>query len=315
MSKNVGVHGIGASQSGSFSMDPSWRNGLADGIERAGDADLAATIAARQDRDWFAMAHYGYLFAEDRQLEAVRRLLVQTDSPSEPSSQDLMDFQEEIAVELLKVAAVRAADPLDRAKAEQFLRNPRRSAWGGWIRSALKPLAEISWFAKIGFDVVVNLVPTVAEVSQYLTDDSTRRAAQARVLELIDDDTEVVIAHSLGSIVAFEALHTLPTSRSIDFITLGSPLGIRHVVRKKLQFPETIPPAVRRWHNFADNDDLVALEQELGGIFKPSTPTQLPIVDVTTGNGSSPHNAVHYLITEAVGVAVVASQRGTEPAS
>jgi alpha-beta hydrolase superfamily lysophospholipase len=41
------------------------------------------------------------------------------------------------------------------------------------------------------------------------------------VLELIGPETRLVIAHSLGSVVAYEALHR--TERPVTLIILGSP--------------------------------------------------------------------------------------------
>jgi hypothetical protein len=45
----------------------------------------------------------------------------------------------------------------------------------------------------------------------------------------IDDHTKVIVAHSLGSVAAFEACHTLQQTLPL-LVTLGSPLGLDTIV-------------------------------------------------------------------------------------
>lgn len=66
---------------------------------------------------------------------------------------------------------------------------------------------------------------------RYLADPASRRYAVGRVLDLVDDRTRVVIAHSLGSIVAYEAVHQRDAPLPL-FVTLGSPLGIQPLRRR-----------------------------------------------------------------------------------
>ncbi|MDH2429607.1 hypothetical protein [Sphaerisporangium sp. TRM90804] len=105
------------------------------------------------------------------------------------------------------------------------------------------------------------------EVAAYFA--GTAAAARVRSREAVADAIrrnrpKVVIAHSLGSVVAYEALWAHP-ELSVDLlITLGSPLAMRGVVFERLQpLPVSgrgkCPRGVRRWVNIADKDDIAAI--------------------------------------------------------
>jgi pimeloyl-ACP methyl ester carboxylesterase len=68
----------------------------------------------------------------------------------------------------------------------------------------------------------------------------------------------LVVAHSLGSVVAFETLHEHVCSVPL-WVTLGSPLAMRAVVWPKVRpRPPTTPDTVVRWLNFWNRDDVIA---------------------------------------------------------
>ncbi|MGW9211313.1 serine peptidase [Embleya sp. NPDC055664] len=107
------------------------------------------------------------------------------------------------------------------------------------------------------------------EVDAYLTDDGDRAGeirlrTRAHVAErIIELRPRVVVAHSLGSVVAYEALWTAPQVEIDLFLTLGSPLAMPTVVYPRLR-PDpggfgARPPGVRQWINVADVGDLVAV--------------------------------------------------------
>jgi len=79
----------------------------------------------------------------------------------------------------------------------------------------------------------------------------------------------VVIAHSQGSMIAYDVLRQLPADVEVKlFVTIGSPLGlppVRAVFKKwtgKDRLP--FPPCVKRWVNVATEGDVVALDPTLG---------------------------------------------------
>jgi hypothetical protein len=122
----------------------------------------------------------------------------------------------------------------------------------------------------------------VREVATYLKEPEGKRRLAARdavadtIAEAIGTsagEPVTVVAHSLGSVVAYEALWANPELRVDRLITLGSPLGMAGIVFPRL-LPTPIkdrgcrPPGVATWTNLADIGDLVAIpRQGLGGCF------------------------------------------------
>ncbi|MEZ0073800.1 hypothetical protein [Planotetraspora sp. GP83] len=111
----------------------------------------------------------------------------------------------------------------------------------------------------------------VKEVNTYLhrTEESFRVNARDTVAETIRANRpEIVIAHSLGSVVTYEALWAHSDLKVDLWITLGSPLGMNQVIFQRLR-PGPMndrcgrPPGVKRWVNLADIGDLVAIPADL----------------------------------------------------
>lgn len=136
----------------------------------------------------------------------------------------------------------------------------------------------VSWIARAGTGgaaVTEWFVATfVREAATYLRADSgVRELVRDHVAHVIDEHrAEVVIAHSLGSVVAYETLWKYPNLNVRTLITLGSPLAIPHAVFHRLDpAPGLIggpsspvlkgarPPGVERWVNLADPGDIVAI--------------------------------------------------------
>ncbi|MEU8244331.1 hypothetical protein AB0C07_39255 [Actinoplanes missouriensis] len=111
------------------------------------------------------------------------------------------------------------------------------------------------------------------EVYVYLTRPGVRERCRRIVMDALDaTGARVVVAHSLGSVVAYEALCAHPDRKVDLLLTLGSPLGLTGAVFDSL-IPAPVggrgarPGGVGRWVNIADPGDLVALPAELGGRF------------------------------------------------
>jgi hypothetical protein len=91
-----------------------------------------------------------------------------------------------------------------------------------------------------------------------------RETARARAADVIRQERPaVLLAHSLGSVVAYEALCADRNLAVELFVTLGSPLAMRHVVFDRL-IPMPVgrgirPPGAGQWVNIADRGDPVAV--------------------------------------------------------
>jgi hypothetical protein len=134
------------------------------------------------------------------------------------------------------------------------------------------------------------------EINVYLSHDDRREAAQTEVRTAIaSHDAQIVIAHSLGSVVAYEGLWADPDIKIDLLLTLGSPLAMPDVVFPRLRPAPRDgrgrrPPGVKRWINIADVGDFIAIPREFAKYF-----------DGITGDFTAPiatfdmHKVVNYL--------------------
>lgn len=300
MSTIVLVHGIASEQGSADSLEAEWLPALAGGVRIADHRELADRLwrDARPGELETRMAYYGDLF---------RKPGAQGAGGDEPADAEMAD---ELALAWLRAAAERGS-PHDRVVAVQALAqieaHPDARAQGGraLLRPAIKGLTRLRWFAPLGIAAAGRFVmQALGQVTTYLSDDAVRAEATGRVAKLIGPETRLVIGHSLGSVVAYEAL--LGVDQPVAFITLGSPLGLRRVIYDRLRPPPPrVPPSVRSWTNIADVDDLVAVDLKLRPLF-PAVPGQvrIEVEDLETDNGSSPHAADRYLVKKATGEAV-----------
>jgi hypothetical protein len=102
------------------------------------------------------------------------------------------------------------------------------------------------------------------EVSTYLSNPARRQAVRDAVAEVIArNQPEVIVAHSLGSVVAYETLWQYPALEIRLLLTLGSPLAMPGVIFERLD-PQPVngrgarPPGSAAWVNLADIGDIVA---------------------------------------------------------
>ncbi|GAA3247727.1 hypothetical protein ACFO1B_38870 [Dactylosporangium siamense] len=133
------------------------------------------------------------------------------------------------------------------------------------------------------------------ELHRYFTDAERRDAIVTGVADLVDQhQPRVVVAHSLGSVVAYEALWRRDGHPIDLFITIGSPLAMPSVVHDRLVVRDgghRRPPRVRRWLNIADPGDVVAIPRHgLGQSFAGVE------ADITTAiHAFDFHRATNYL--------------------
>jgi hypothetical protein len=302
MSTIVLVHGIAQEQLAADTLESQWLPALAGGVRNHGNAMLADRLwrdAAAGDLT-VRMAYYGNHFINKEAQGAA-------DSGPDDLDPAATEIAEKLADVWLHTAAQRAGDARDQAEASRRLAeltNPAPGAQGprAAVRPAMNGLARLRWFAPFGMGLAGRFVyRALSQVSRYLTDETIRSDAQDQVLALIGPDTRLVIGHSLGSVVAYEALHH--AQHPVALITLGSPLGLRNVIYERLRpQPTHVPAAVTRWDNLVDHDDLVAAHLDLQPYFPPASgATVVPVTVAAVDNGSKPHDATHYLTKRVTG--------------
>jgi len=174
--------------------------------------------------------------------------------------------------------------------------------------------AAADWIARrFGLDnrLVRLLVTTFCrEVHSYLAEPERRHAVRDTVASTVREyRPAVVLAHSLGSVVAYETLWAHPDLQIELLLTLGSPLALPDVVYARLE-PAPIgrtrrrPPGVRRWINIADPGDFIAIPRGLAGWFDGVD------ADLTTPIGVFNFHKVTGYLSCTTNAAAVAAQLG-----
>lgn len=304
MAHIVLIHGIAQEQRGPAQLESEWLPALADGLRAADRPDLAArlwpiTDAAAQISA--AMAFYGDLFVDPGTMG--------TGAVDELAPIGDADLAQALTNEWLQHAVDRHTPDARAAATQLSYLHPQGHEEQGSVRetqrAALNALSRLRWFAPWGMKFAGRFVAsTLTQVTAYLSDPDTRFEIQRRVDQLIGPDTKVIIGHSLGSVVAYEAAHRL-THEVALLTTLGSPLGLRTIVIDKTDpQPPGYPPHVTRWVNIADRDDLVAAEPDLRPQFGEPPPGHTFDAAWTVDNGAKPHQAEFYLGKKQTGISM-----------
>jgi hypothetical protein len=102
------------------------------------------------------------------------------------------------------------------------------------------------------------------DVYRYLKHPAIRDTIDGGVAAAFTPGVEtVVVAHSLGTVVAYNLLRHMGHVRGWKvplFVTLGSPLAVNEIRRTLKQAgPLRVPECAARWHNAMDERDVVAL--------------------------------------------------------
>lgn len=229
----VGIHGVGWHDSSRDEMLESWRAHLARGLK---------DVRSSRHADFtLEAAFYGsrYNVAPGRKGDVPERDLTE-------------GFEVDFLTELS--AALGDADQLA----------DRKAYLPGSVQWLLRRLESTSFFVGAGQYALIRFIK---QVGRYFADPELRMGAQEEFLKAVGDGAEVVVAHSLGSVIAYDVLREEPSVRVNTLVTVGSPLGLR-VIRERLGIapdaPGQCPAGVRRWVNVAAEEDAVATVKTLG---------------------------------------------------
>ncbi len=141
--------------------------------------------------------------------------------------------------------------------------------------------------SKFGFDMLADAVlgKLLKDLNLYYQNEDIRSDLRDRVMQSLrgaESSKIMVVGHSMGSIIAYDALTLLgrpdPQVDVNHFVTIGSPLGLPHVYNKIVEEFEhrgeekdrvrTPTVVTGRWVNYADRKDPVALDAHLRDDFK-----------------------------------------------
>lgn len=264
MTALLGVHGIAQQHFGPHQLRTQWEPALRDGIQLA-----LGEQALEEFRPELETAFYGDLFRRD------------SDSDDEGDDTDLtadeLDFFEEIGADV--------ASEVDVTSLDSKKGMPRLPAF----------LANLlTWLdAEFGAAGSALFLGALRQVNRYRRDDDFAVRVRDRVLDSLSR-VEVVIGHSLGSVVAVETLASDSDLAIKRLITVGSPLALPSV-RHRLRITD---PLVMPWANVFDPQDSVACG---GGLH----PIWSNVEDVRVRHEGDPHRIASYLTARATGAAII----------
>jgi len=148
------------------------------------------------------------------------------------------------------------------------------------------------------FDRIVDMVTIMA------TKPDLRARMRARAEAMVDDDTRVIVSHSLGTMFSYMALCNHPHWRVHTFLTLGSPLAspliFKHLDPPAIDGKGQWPGSIERWVNvraIGDKAAAVTLQEKFGP----------RVEEVLIDNGHRAHDPEPYLNAAATGAAIAAA--------
>lgn len=207
---------------------------------------------------------------------------------------------------------------------EQDIRDA--NAWSVWLSRFLLMMGDdipllIRWLPR-------EVQSTADEISRYFNNTDNvaskiRGLLKQSLCPLLEHQEAVLlIGHSLGSAIAYDTLweltHQDGVKGKVDFLTLGSPLGMRYIQRRLLgmngQREKKYPDQIRYWHNFSAEGDVVALNRKFREAFHQMLELGLveSIEDHQRGiynfyhsdEGLDCHRAYGYMVSPCVGYAI-----------
>ncbi|OED41181.1 hypothetical protein AB833_10540 [Chromatiales bacterium (ex Bugula neritina AB1)] len=157
----------------------------------------------------------------------------------------------------------------------------------GFFDDVISPIENvigsgIDWFKKT-FSVNdladAAIKKKLKDLDRYYNDEAKRTELVEQLKSVLREHADkriLLVAHSMGSIIAYDALRELGrTDGNLNiehFVTIGSPLGLPHIVGKirKTHGSVKTPTVVKRWTNYADRRDPVAADERLADDFSPN---------------------------------------------
>ncbi len=154
-------------------------------------------------------------------------------------------------------------------------------SWNIWLSRFMLTLAD-------HIPLLIHMLPkevrgTAQEIDRYFNNTdgvgSRIRDLLANILRpmLEQQDDVLLIGHSLGAVVAYDTLwelsHREGVQGKVEFLTLGSPMGLHYMQRRLLGMNEnrrkSYPGLIRRWVNISAEGDVAALNENLRDAFYP----------------------------------------------
>ena len=205
------------------------------------------------------------------------------------------------------------------------------------VREALSPRRRFAWVLYTVadfFNFFIPLLPdpavkyTIRETARYFSNDGGIGQQVRELLKvplrqmLAENDRILIVGHSMGSVIVYDSLweltHIEKNPGRVDFLSLGSPLGMRFTQQRLQGVRENgtqrYPHNIRRWFNITAQGDLTALDPTVRDDFKAMLELGVveSITDLNGGifnyfrneQGLNVHRSYGYLVNPRVGEVV-----------
>lgn len=184
------------------------------------------------------------------------------------------------------------------------------------------------------FPFIIRLLPKTIrmiaeETNRYFNNDDNIacdiREKLKKILRplLANNEKILLIGHSLGSVICYDTLwelsHIEQFDSKLDFLTIGSPLGMNYVQHRLMGNAEKdrqhYPTIISHWTNIASVGDVTALDREIHDDY--SEMLKLEVIDgledhckgiynfFRNDQGLNCHRSYGYLVNPAVGKVIV----------
>jgi hypothetical protein len=235
------IHGRGQQGYDPKTLQADWLAAL-----KEGTAKLGEVVPAHID---IAFPFYGDALGK---FESETSIPLTSDVHSRGSAdnQKFLQFQHDVAEQIRQKAGISDDQVNAEYSGAPQERGPLNWAWVQAILRAIDRHAHgLSQNALELFTRDVYLYCTLPGIQQ---------AINRIVQKTLTEEPTVIVAHSLGTVVAYSILTTDPRALKVPhFVTVGCPLGVRAI--RDLFRPIQSPEVVSHWYNAFDTRDVVAL--------------------------------------------------------
>jgi hypothetical protein len=240
--KLVFVHGRDQQGKDAAQLQKAWEAAFDCGLDKAG-------LPKPQNLD-VSFPYYGdALDGLVRELDEPLLVDIKTKGIKPDSTE--AEFRGQLLTEIAANASISDAEIAASAGVSVQQKGPLNWAW---VHAILRTLDKKSPFGDTVLDSFTR------DVYVYLTYPAVSKQIDAIVAKAIPiGEPCVVVAHSLGTIVAYRVLSSLTATLDVrGLVTVGSPLGLASI-RDHLPVPLAKPSGVNKWQNAFDKRDVVAL--------------------------------------------------------
>lgn len=255
--KVVFIHGRSQEAKDPVALQATWTRAMNEG--------LASLVGAAAPAPEILFPYYGdLLFKETERLaRAEFQTLVDKGADQAGPGAEEQQFVQELVFAMAQREGVTQEQISREANGDVVDRGIQN--WRG-VLAALRLLNEVPGVASTSVERFTR------DVWCYLSNTGVRRAVNEVVAAKVPKDEPcVVVAHSLGTIVAYNVLMNMADRAHIrKFITIGSPLGIETIYTRLPSDtpPRRAPAGVADWFNARDDRDVVALFEVPAGRYR-----------------------------------------------